>query len=351
MQTQSKQIEFNGQNFYCGIDIHQKSWTVTIQTDSLVLRTFTQDPEPKVLFKHLTKHYPGGNYIAGYEAGYFGYSVQRNFESLGMKCLVLHPADVPTTHKDKEQKRDPRDSRKIAKALKNDEVVPIWVPPLGLEQDRQLLRAREKLTADQSRVKNQIKAALQFNGIEYPETFSVKGTHWSARFIRWLDEIQLNEPSATEAMKSKIRHLLFIRGELLNLLRKIRELSRNDRYSRLYIELIKIHGIGMITAMTLLTETGDIHRFKRPDNFKAFLGLIPRAHDSGDKERAGRITKRANSHLRYLLVEATWIAIRFNPYYLKIYQEYRKRMRANVALVRTAGKFANQIYFCLKKIS
>ena len=47
MKTQSKQIEFNGQNFYCGIDIYQKSWTVTIQTDSLVLKTFTQDPNQR----------------------------------------------------------------------------------------------------------------------------------------------------------------------------------------------------------------------------------------------------------------------------------------------------------------
>jgi transposase len=348
MQTQSKQIDFNGQNFYCGIDTHQKTWTVTIQTDVIVLKTFTQDPEPKILFNHLRKHYPGGNYIAGYEAGYFGYGIQRDFESLGMKCLVLHPADIPTTQKDKEQKRDPRDSRKIAKALRNDEVVPIWVPPIGLEQDRQLLRTREKLTVDHTRIKNRIKAALQFNGIEYPEAFKAKGTHWSARFIKWLNDIELSEPSATEAMKSRIRCILFVRGELLNLLRKIRELSRNDRYNKSYDELIKITGIGMITAMTLLTETGDIHRFKRPDNFKAFLGLIPRAYDSGGNERAGRITKRANSHLRYLLVEATWIAIRFNPYYLNIYQQYRKRMRANIALVRTAGKFANQIYFCLK---
>lgn len=267
MQTQSKQIDFNGQNFYCGIDTHQKSWTVTIQTDSLVLRTFTQDPEPLVLFKHLKKHYPGGNYIAGYEAGYFGYGVHRDLEALGIKCVVLHPADVPTTQKEKEQKRDPRDSRKIAKAIRNEEVVSIWVPPIDLEQDRQLLRAREKLTCDQSRVKNQIKAALQFNGIKYPDTFSSKRTHWSARFIHWLDEIQLNEPSATEALKSKIRHLVFIRGELLNLLGKIRDLSKTDRYSKPFNELIKIHGIGMTTAMTLLTETGDIHRFKRPDNF------------------------------------------------------------------------------------
>jgi transposase len=351
MQTQRKQLDFSGQNFYCGIDTHKRNWTVTIQTNELVLKTFVQDPEPSILYNYLWSHYPGGNYIIGYEAGYFGYCYQRSFESLGIKCFVLHPADIPTSQKDKEQKRDARDSRKIASTLKNNDMVPVWVPPLGLEQDRQLLRTREKLTSDQTRVKNRIKAVLQINGIKYPESFKSKGSHWSAHFIQWLNDIQFSEPSATEAMRSKIRHLVFIRSEMLNLLRQIRTLSRTDRYRELYNKLIQISGIGMVTGMTILTETGDIRRFKRPDNYRAFLGVIPRAHDSGDKERPGGITKRANSHLRYLLIEATWIAIRSNPYYLNIYQGYRKRLETNVALVRTTGKLANQIYFSLKNES
>ena len=144
MQTQRKQLEFSGQNFYCGIDTHKRNWTVTIQTDELVLKTFVQDPEPSILHNYLQNHYPGGNYIAGYEAGYFGYWIQRNFESLGMKCVILHAGDIPVSQKDKEQKRDARDSRKIANILKNNDMVPIWVPPVSLEQDRQLLRTREK---------------------------------------------------------------------------------------------------------------------------------------------------------------------------------------------------------------
>jgi transposase len=349
MQTQSKQIDFNGQNFYCGIDTHKKSWAVTIETDDFVLRTFTQDADPESLVKHLKKNYPGGNFIVGYEAGYFGYGIQRKLESLGINCIVIHPADVPTSDKDRDQKRDPRDSRKIAKAIKNKEVLPIWVPPISLEEDRQLLRIREKLSRDNTRIKNRIKAFLQIHGIKYPEVFSQPGSHWSARFIKWLGDVQLNEPSGTEALKSLVRCLQFQRSELLTTSRQIRILSKRDRYTRKYIKLIKEPGIGMVTAMTLLTEIGDIHRFKTADNFRAFIGLIPRADDSGDKECPGKITKRANTHLRYLLIEATWMAIRFNPYYLHIYKTYRQRMKENKALIRTAGKLANQVYYSLKQ--
>jgi transposase len=104
----------------------------------------------------------------------------------------------------------------------------------------------------------------------------------------------------------------------------------------------------MITAMTLITEIGDINRFKNPDNFRSFIGLIPSSKSSGEKDYQSGITKRTNQHLRYLLVEATWIAIRNDPYYLHHYKRYQKRMKDNNALIRTAGKLANRIYYCMK---
>jgi transposase len=349
MKTQSKQIDFSGQNFYCGVDTHKKNWMVTIETDDFALKTFSQNADPDLLVKYLRKNYPGGNFFIGYEAGYFGYGPQRKFESLGINCVILHPADIPTSNKDRDQKRDPRDSRKIAKALKNHEVVPIWVPPLSLEQDRQLLRTREKLSKDKTRIKNRIKAFLQLYGINYPQAFSQPGSHWSARFIKWLDMLELKESTGTEALRSLIRCLRFQRSEILNVSKQIRKISQSDKYNKQYLKLIKKPGIGMITAMTILTETGNIHRFKNADNFRSFMGIVPRAHDSGDKEHSGKITKRANTHLRYLLVESTWMAIRYNPYYLNIYKNYRKRMKENKALIRTAGKLTNELFYSLKE--
>lgn len=351
MQTQSKQIDFSGHNFYCGIDVHKKNWTVTIQTDELKLKTFSQDADPGQIVRYLKKNYPGGNYIAGYEAGYFGYGLQRTLESMGVSCLVLHPADIPTSDKDKEQKRDPRDSRKIANAIKNHEVSSIWVPPISLEQDRQLLRIRTKLSSDTTRIKNRIKAFLQLHGIDYPESFSHPASHWSGRFIQWLDTIELRESTGTEALRSLVRCLRFQRSEVLTVSKKIRQLAFSQTYYKQYSQLIKKSGIGIITAMTILTETGDIRRFRTVDSFRSFMGIVPRAHDSGDKERPGRITKRANSHLRSLLVEVTWMAIRYNPFYLNTYQSYKKRMKGNKALIRTAVKVTNEIYYCLREES
>jgi transposase len=262
--------------------------------------------------------------------------------------MVIHPADIPTTHKEKDQKRDARDSRKIARAIKNKEVTPIWVPSIPIEQDRQLIRARHSLTKDQTRTKNRIKAILQLYRINYPGVFSQKGSHWSLRFIRWLEELRLEEPSGTEALQLQVRHLQYHRSELLLISKKIKALSINERYEKNCEKLINISGIGVLTAMSFLTEIGDVFRFNNTDAFRSYIGLIPRTNSSGEKDYHGSITHRANSYLRFLLVEAAWVAIRSDPYYLHLYRQYRKRMKDNRALIRVAGKLANRIFYCLK---
>lgn len=350
MQLQSKEVDFNGQNFYCGIDVHKKSWAVTIETKDIVLKTFTQDSDPELLIKYLKRNYPGGTYIAGYEAGYFGFNLHRKFKSKGIDCLVINPADVPTSHKKKDQKRDPIDSRKIARAIRTGEARGIWVPSISLEQDRQLMRTRRIMTKDQTRIKNRIKAFLQMHGIKYPDSFNNKQSHWSRRFINWLEQIKLEQSSGTEALQSMVRNLKFIRNEILIISRKIRFLSEEDRYKQKFLRLIKIPGIGLLTAMIILTEIGDVKRFKNADSFRSFIGFIPRSNSSGEKDYQGRITNRGCLYLRSLLTESAWITIQKDPYYLHLYNNYKKRMKSNKAIVRTAAKLTNHIYYTLKTV-
>lgn len=348
MQTQSKNLDFTGQRFYCGIDMHRKSWAVTIEAEDLSMRTFVQNADPETLVKHLERNFPGASITAGYEAGYFGFWAQRKLQEAGIECLVINPADIPTSHKEKEQKRDPSDSRKIARAIRNQDVKAIWVPPVSIQEDRQYLRTRKMLAKDQARCKNRIKAILQLNGIHYPVVFASDGSHWSRRFIQWLESIRLTEETGTESLQTLLRNLNFLRSELLVISRRIRKLSQSDRYKPAYERLIKIPGIGLIVAMTILTEIGDIRRFRSTDHFRSYLGLIPTAHSSGEKEHQGKITNRTNKHLRALLVEATWSAIRADSGYLHVYRQYKHRMKENNALIRTAKKLANQIYYAIK---
>lgn len=351
MRAQVSKVDFSDQNFYCGIDIHKKNWAVTIETDDMPLKTFTQEANPELLVKYLNRNYPGGRYIAAYEAGYFGFNTQRKLVEQGVECLVVHASDIPSTHKEKDQKRDPVDSRKIARSLRAGQLKSIWIPPVTITQDRQLIRTRKLLVKDRVRTKNRIKAFLQLHNIVYPEKFIKLQSHWSKAFIKWLEEIRLEEPSGTEALQSLVRILKYTRDELVILTQKIKALSEQERYYQAYSRLIAIPGIGRLTAMTILTEVGDINRFKNVDAFRSYIGLIPTSNSSGEKEYNGRITNRKCVNLRSLLVESAWSAIRADPTYLYIFNQYKKRMETNKAIVRTTRKLVNHIYFTLREIN
>ena len=73
MQTQSNKLDFNGQNIYVGLDVHLKSWKVTIMTDYITHKTFSQPPKTEALYNYLERNFPGGVYHSAYEAGFCGY--------------------------------------------------------------------------------------------------------------------------------------------------------------------------------------------------------------------------------------------------------------------------------------
>lgn len=124
MKTQVNEIDYSGQNIYVGFDVHLKSWKVSIMTERMKIKPFSQDPCPEALVNYLKKNFPGGNYYSAYEAGFCGYWIHHKLVSLGVKNIVVNTADIPTTHKEKVAKEDKRDSRKIVRSLRSEELTP-----------------------------------------------------------------------------------------------------------------------------------------------------------------------------------------------------------------------------------
>ena len=131
-------------------------------------------------------------------------------------------------------------------------------------------------------------------------------------------------------------------------MKKIRLLSRSEKYARNFALLRTIPGIGTITAITFLVEIENIERFKNTDHFAGFVGLVPNRHSSGVKTNDGEMTFRGQKMLKILLVESSWIAARLDPALMMSYLSYVKRMEPNKAVVRIARKLLNRMYFVLK---
>jgi len=347
MKTQVKKIDFTGQNIYAGFDVHKNSWKVTIMAEDILYKTFTQPPNPEVLFNYLKSNFPGGNYHSAYEAGFCGYWIHDKLTSFGIKSIVVNPADIPTTDKERVQKEDKRDSRKIARSLSSGTLIPIYTPTIQTLRDRSLLRTRAMLVKDLGRYKNRIKSFLFFYGISIDEAFAEPKKHWSRRFISWLESLAIDGGSGKEALQILISECKNLRSSILKVTREIRELSKTKTYQEQAILLKTIPGIGLLTAMTILTELESIDRFTNLDKLCGYIGLVPSTKSSGDKDKTGDITPRGHSVLRSAIIESSWIARKCDPALMKSYVIYCKRMDSSKAIVKIAKKLLNRIRFVL----
>jgi transposase len=348
MQTKVTKINFNGQNIYIGIDVHLKSWTVTIMIENIIFKTFSMDPSPEILANYVQKNFPGGNYYAAYEAGFCGFSVQREIEHLGIHCIVVNPADIPTKDKEKKQKEDKRDSRKLAKSLHSGDLEGIYIPSKKMEELRGLIRYRKTLVKEICRHKCRIKAYLHLNGIRIPENLNNASQHWSGKFTEWLKTVRLTTQYGDIVLNETLDTTEHLRNKLLKINRQLRIINKDSEHSGILKFIQTVPGIGLIMAITLIAELDNLLRFKSLDKLCSFIGLVPSTNSSGEKERTGSITSRANSSLRSNIVECAWISIRNDPALAYSYNELCKRMKSNEAIIRIAKKLLSRIRYVVK---
>lgn len=347
MQIQSNKLSFEGKNIYVGFDAHAKDWKVSIMVEKVYHKTFIQQPSADVLYKYLSTNFPCGNYHSVYEAGFSGFTDHFKLQKLGVHSIVVNPADVPTTGKEILQKTDKRDSMKLVKGLYSGELRGIYVPQPETIQDRLLLRTRAQFVKDLTRNKNRIKSQLHFLGIKYPEEFFNNKSHWASRFMKWLQQLEMDYPNAKVSLDLLIGQVIYLRSTLLNITKQIRELSKSERYRENYTLIKSIPGIGLISGMTILLEIEDILRFPNSISFFSYIGIIPTTHSSGEKDSTGKITPRGHPVLRNLLIECAWISAREDPSLMKKHLDNCKRMPANKSIIHIARNLASRIRFVL----
>lgn len=335
---------FSGHTVSVGLDVHKRSWNAAVFLDDMYVRNIHQPASPGVFADYLESNYPGAVYRCAYESGKFGYWINRELSVRGIECLVINPADIPSTHKDEVYKNDCRDSRGIGQALVAGQLKTIYVPSLLQEADRNLVRHRKKLWRDLVRCKNRVKGFLDYSGIALPIKYD--NPNWSRNFIQWLQELQFDHPSNRRALDYQVREVQLLRRELLSISNDIRKLMRSQQYKDLYYLLRTVTGIGPLTAASLITEIGDMKRFPSFYQLNSFIGLMPMEHSSGERELRGRITVRKHRQLRSDLVECAWAAKRNDPVLAAYYSEQiRKGKNGKAAIVKIARKLLSRIRY------
>jgi len=339
--TKDSEINFEGQHFFIGLDVHKKSWAVVIRNSGLRLKAFSMDPSPGQLKRYLNQNYPGGTYHVVYEVGYFGFWICRALREMGIDCIVVNPADIPTAHKEKDRKADPVDAGKLARELEKGDLKCIYIPNEDDQHLRSLCRLYRKAVQDSTRVKNRIKGHLYFNGVNLP----FESSYWSGKMISHLESLPLDNGPAKDYLLLCLDELQYYRQRMVTILSKVRCYVRQHRSSIVFGHLLTIPGIGFKSAITLYTEIIDINRFPNFEHLKSYVGFVPSISSSGETEYTRGLTYRSNKLLKYVLIESAWVAIRKDPALLYSYNKLILRMKKQDAIVRIAVKLLRRIRY------
>jgi transposase len=327
------------------MDIHKASWNLGIHLNDIFIKNVHQKPNPTIMYNYLKENYPGAIYKAAYEAGKFGFWIQRQLNQLGIECLVVNPADIPKSQKDSLQKTDARDARNISLRLQAGVLRGIHIPDEQQEADRIFFRHRKRIWKDLTRCKNRIKGLLAFSGIDIPEQYD--NASWSHNFINWLKALDCKQASRRRALDYQIKQMEFLRKELLGISNEIRKMMREQRYKINYYLLRTIPGIGPLTAASILVEIGDVQRFETFYQLNSFVGLLPMEHSSGASENKLSLTVRKHRQLRSDLVESAWTAKRTDPAMALYFNNQIKKKDSKVVIIKIARKLLNRIRYVL----
>jgi len=212
------------------------------------------------------------------------------------------------------------------------------VPSVEERDLRQLLVHRMKLVRARTQVKNQLQALAISQGV------CRKRKLWSAQGRKELESLALL-PWAARRRQELLAWLDRLDAQVGELDRAVEEAGRE----REEVALLRTHpGVGGVVALAFVLTVGPVERFPNSRKLVSYLGLNPREHSSGGRQRLGAISKQGNTLMRWLLVEAAQTAARFDPELRRTYQRLKMRRSSGVAKVAVARRLAVRLFWMLR---
>jgi transposase len=216
-----------------------------------------------------------------------------------VRCEVVAPSKLQRPAGDR-VKTDAKDAVHLARLLRLDEFTSVSVPTVEQETARDLVRAREDARADLMRARHRLSKLLLRQGIVY------SGGHaWTDAHDAWLRRQRFDSAVLQLTFESDYDAVLAVQARRDRLDTAIEAMAADSQFTPLVRRLGCLRGIGALTGLALAVEIGDWHRFTG-NTIAAFVGLVPSEYSSGQSRVQGSITKTGNTHVRRLLVEASW---------------------------------------------
>ncbi len=269
-----------------GMDVHKESISVSVleagrKEARPTVKLRNDATELKRLFGRLKKE---GEVKACYEAGSCGYEVQRLLAGMKVECDVIAPSLIPVRSGDR-AKTYRRDAEKLARLYRAGELTSIRIPNEAEEALRDVVRCREDVREDVLRERDRLLKLLLRHG----RTFTGGQKNWSMAHWKWLRQQSFENPMAQMVFTDYLVRLESTLGRLRALDQELAAAAEQEPYKGPVARLRCLRGIDTLSAVILVAEICDFDRFARPDQFMAFVGLVPSERSSGAKERRGAL--------------------------------------------------------------
>jgi transposase len=241
--------------------------------------------------------------LVGIEACPSAHYWSRGLQELGHAVKLMPPNYVKAYLK--RSKNDANDAAAICEAVTRPSMR--FVPTKSEQQQSALMlhRSRQLLVRQRTMLSNAIRGHLAELGI-----ISAKGRNGTAELLEIIAHQEDDRIPAVARLSLVVlaRQYVAITTEIGALEKQIHAWHRSCEESR---RLEEIPGVGPIVATALVAEVGDWKAFSSGRSLAAWIGLVPRQHSTGGKEKLGRISKQGNRHLRWLLVAGAMAVIRY----------------------------------------
>src|ERR1700761_7753855 len=240
--------------------------------------------------------------LVGIEACPSAHHWSRQLQALGHTVRLLPPSYVKAYLK--RSKNDANDAAAICEAVTRPSMRFVATKSEQQQSGLMLHRSRQLLVCQRTMLSNAIRGHMAELGI-----ISAKGRNGTAELLKIIANEQDDRIPAAARFSLDIlaRQYAVIRAEIVAIEKRIHAWHRSSEESR---RLEEIPGVGPIVATALVAEVGDWKEFTSGRSLAAWIGLVPRQHSTGGKERLGRISKQGDRYLRRLLVIGATAVVR-----------------------------------------
>jgi transposase len=314
---------------YVGLDVHRKSIAFCIKlADGTIVGEGRVEARREKLDEWLaTLPQP---WSGAMEATIFSDWIYDYLAPHAAALAVGHPERMKAIAAGK--KSDRLDARTIADLLRANLLPPAFTMPAPLRDLRRVLRYRARLVSDGADARNRIAGMLMQLGVPY-DSSRLHGQKYFRELVKTHGQLI---PDSARAL------LAFSRRQIETIAAMDRQLTsalaQHPDLAARVARLSSIRGVGQVTALTWALEIGPVERMGSIDRAVRYCGLCSEQKESADKRMRGPLSKRRNSHLQTVLIEAAHLAPHWNPELAAVQAREVARGHRNRATLAVARK-------------